>query len=90
MPMTQTTFAPGSVIAVRNRLWRVDGGETRQVTFYVPVEVIEPRGSRPPFTQNEAHRAQPHSVLEGSTYEVNAARGEVSGCPRYSGSRAIQ
>ena len=59
--MTQT-LAPGNVISVRNRLWRVDGqpeddvliastidgGETRQVTFYVLFEEIKPGRLEPP------------------------------------------
>ncbi len=77
--MTQTIFAPGSVIAVRHRLWRVDGqpeddvlvastidgGESRQVTFYVPFEAIEPGWPRPPFTWDEARRAQLRADLDG-------------------------
>jgi hypothetical protein len=53
--MTQTTFAPGTVIANRNRLWRVDaqagevlvatpidGGETEPRRFYIPLEPPSP------------------------------------------------
>lgn len=53
--MTGTSFAPGTVITNRNRLWRVDaqmgdvlgatsidGGETEQRQFYVPFEHIQP------------------------------------------------
>lgn len=57
-----TTYAPGSVISVRNRLWRVDGqpeedvlvastidgGEMQQMTFYAPLEAIKPGRLAPP------------------------------------------
>ena len=50
-----TTFAPGTVITNRHRLWRVDGqerdvlvttsidgGETEQQKFYLPFEDVRP------------------------------------------------
>ena len=53
--MTQTAFAPGTVISNRNRLWRVDaqtgdvliatpidGGEVEPQQFYIPLESIRP------------------------------------------------
>jgi hypothetical protein len=56
-----TTFAAGSVIRARTRLWRVDGqdgdvlaatsidgGEAEQVRFYVPFEDVRPGRLRPP------------------------------------------
>jgi superfamily II DNA or RNA helicase len=59
------TFAPGSVIRARNRLWRVDGqpeedvivastidgGETQQLKLYVPFEDVEPGQLKPPSTE---------------------------------------
>ncbi|MGC9523274.1 MAG: DEAD/DEAH box helicase, partial [Anaerolineae bacterium] len=64
--MTDVTFAPGSVISARNRLWRVDdqlaedvlrastidGGEVQQVTFYVPFEDIRPGELAPPSPEH--------------------------------------
>ncbi|MEA3341957.1 MAG: SNF2-related protein, partial [Chloroflexota bacterium] len=63
--MTVRTYAPGSVIRARNRLWRVDGqpeddvlvastiggGDARRIKFYVPFENIEPGQLEPPSTE---------------------------------------
>jgi ERCC4-related helicase len=59
--VSQTAFAPGSVISNRSRLWRVDaqegdtliatsidGGEAEQINFYVPFEDIQPGRLEPP------------------------------------------
>jgi hypothetical protein len=59
--MPDTTFAPGTVITNRNRLWRVgahqgdvfvatsiDGSQAEQVKFYVPFEDIRPGRLEPP------------------------------------------
>jgi hypothetical protein len=60
-----TTFAPGSVIRTRNRLWRVDGlpeddvivastidgGEAQQLKLYVPFEDVQPGQLEPPSTE---------------------------------------
>jgi hypothetical protein len=66
--MTQTTFAPGSVITNRNRLWRVDaqagevlvatpidGGETEPRQFYIPLEHIRPGRLEPPSPEIVGH-----------------------------------
>ncbi|MGC9346509.1 MAG: DEAD/DEAH box helicase, partial [Anaerolineae bacterium] len=60
--MTETTFAPGSVISARNRLWRVDGqpeddvliastidgGEMQRLKLYIPFEDVRPGHLDPP------------------------------------------
>jgi hypothetical protein len=45
--MTQTTFAPGSVIAVRNRLWRVDGRPEDDVLVAATIDDGETHSSAP-------------------------------------------
>jgi len=64
-----TTFAPGSVIRTRNRLWRVDGqpkddvlvastidgGQAQQLKLYVPFEDIESGQLEPPSTEIVGH-----------------------------------
>jgi len=63
------TFAAGSVIRTRNRLWRVDGqpeddvlvastidgGEAQRLKLYVPFEDIEPGQLEPPSTEVVGH-----------------------------------
>jgi hypothetical protein len=66
--MSNTTFAPGTVITNRSRLWRVDahegdilvatsigGGETEQQKFYVPFEDIRPARLEPPLPDIVGH-----------------------------------
>ena len=66
--MPDTTFAPGTVITNRNRLWRVDahegdvlvatsidGGQAEQVKFYVPFEDIRPGRLEPPSPDIVGH-----------------------------------
>jgi superfamily II DNA or RNA helicase len=74
--MTQTTFAPGSVIANRNRLWRVDaqagevlvatpidGGETEPRQFYIPLEHIRPGRLEPPSPEIVGHPSSQDLLL---------------------------
>jgi superfamily II DNA or RNA helicase len=74
--MTQTTFAPGSVIANRNRLWRVDaqagevlvatpidGGETEPQQFYIPLEHIRPGRLEPPSPDIVGHPSSQDLLL---------------------------
>ncbi len=97
--MSETTFAPGSVIAVRNRLWRVDGqpepdvlvastidgGETQQITFYVPFERIKPGRLAPPSpdrigtiqAQDLLLRAYRLSLLHGTAPLLSLQRSRV-------------
>ncbi len=66
--MSHSTFAPGTVITNRNRLWRVDaqvrdvlvatpidGGETEQQKFYIPFENIQPGRLEPPSPDIVGH-----------------------------------
>ncbi len=66
--MPDTTFAPGTVITNRNRLWRVDahegdilvatsidGGQAEQCKFYVPFEEIRPGRLEPPSPDIVGH-----------------------------------
>jgi superfamily II DNA or RNA helicase len=66
--MPNTTFAPGTVITNRNRLWRVDahegdvlvatsidGGQAEQRKFYVPFEDIRPGRLEPPSPEIVGH-----------------------------------
>lgn len=64
--MIDISFTPGSVITARNRLWRVDGqpeadvivastidgGDTQQMTLYVPFERIAPGKLAPPSQEH--------------------------------------
>jgi hypothetical protein len=66
--MPDTTFAPGTVITNRNRLWHVDahegdvlvatsidGGQAEQCKFYVPFEDIRPGRLEPPSPEIVGH-----------------------------------
>jgi hypothetical protein len=74
--VTQTTFAPGSVISNRNRLWRVDaqagevlvatpidGGETEPQQFYIPLEHIRPGRLEPPSPEIVGHPSSQDLLL---------------------------
>ena len=74
--MIQTTFAPGTVITNRHRLWRVDaqvggvlmatsidGGETEQQRFYIPFEDIRPGRLEPPSPAVVGHPAAQDLLL---------------------------
>ena len=74
--MTDATFAPGSVIRNRDRLWRVDaqlgdvlvatsidGGETQQQRFYIPFEDIRPGRLEPPSPEIVGHPAAQDLLL---------------------------
>jgi hypothetical protein len=87
--MTQTTFAPGTVIANRNRLWRVDaqagdvliatpidGGETEPQPFYIPLENIRPGRLEPPSPEIVGHPSSQDLLLP---YRAPQGRGAVWG-----------
>ena len=74
--MPDTTFAPGTVITNRNRLWRVDahegdvlvatsidGGPAEQTKFYVPLEDIRPGRLEPPSPLIVGHPAAQDLLL---------------------------
>jgi hypothetical protein len=74
--MTQTTFAPGTVITNRNRLWRVDaqagdvliatpidGGSPEPQQFYIPLENIRPGRLEPPSPQIVGHPSSQDLLL---------------------------
>ncbi len=74
--MTTTTFAPGSVIVARHRLWRVDvqvqhvltataidGGEPEQRQFYLPFEPVKPGRLEPPSPALVGHPASQELLL---------------------------
>ena len=66
--MVNHTYAPGTVVRTRSRLWRVDGqegdvliatsidgGEAEQHKFYVPFEDIHPGRLEPPSPDIVGH-----------------------------------
>jgi len=74
--MAEVTYAPGSVIKNRDRLWRVDaqlgdvlvatsidGGETEQQRFYIPFEGIRPGRLEPPSPEIVGHPASQDLLL---------------------------
>jgi len=74
--MPDTTFAPGTVITNRSRLWRVDaqegdvliatsidGGEAEQAKFYVPFEDIRPGRLEPPSPEIVGHPSAQNLLL---------------------------
>jgi superfamily II DNA or RNA helicase len=63
-----TSYAPGTVVRARSRLWRVDGqeenvliatsidgGETERTKFYIPLEDIQPGQLPPPSPDRIGH-----------------------------------
>lgn len=96
--MSGMPFAPGTVITNRHRLWRVDaqignvlvatsidGGETEQQRFYLPLEDIQPgRLELPdpgrvgfPATQDLLLRAYRLSLLHGTAPLLSLQRSRV-------------
>lgn len=96
--MHGTSFAPGTVVTNRNRLWRVDaqagdvlvatsidGGETEQQRFYLPLESVQPgRLELPdadrvgfPATQDLLLRAYRLSLLHGTAPLLSLQRSRV-------------
>ena len=84
--MAETSFAPGSVIKNRDRLWRVDvqlghvlvapsidGGETQQQQFYIPFEDIRPGRLEPPSPEIVGHPAAQDLLLRA--YRLSLLRG---------------
>lgn len=74
--MVETSFAPGSVVKNRDRLWRVDaqlghvlvatsidGGETQQQQFYIPFEDIRPGRLERPSPEIVGHPAAQDLLL---------------------------
>ncbi|MBN1954820.1 MAG: DEAD/DEAH box helicase [Anaerolineae bacterium] len=70
------SYAPGTVVRARSRLWRVDGqeanvlvataidgGETEQTRFYIPFEDIQPGQLPPPSPDIVGHAAAQDLLL---------------------------
>lgn len=96
--MHGTSFAPGTVVTNRNRLWRVDaqagdvlvatsidGGETEQQRFYLPLENVQPGHLELPdadrvgfpATQDLLLRAYRLSLLHGTAPLLSLQRSRV-------------
>jgi ERCC4-related helicase len=71
-----TSYAPGTVVRARSRLWRVDGqedqvliatsidgGEAERIKFYIPLEEIEPGQLPPPSPDLVGHIAAQDLLL---------------------------
>ena len=86
--MADVTYAPGSVIRNRDRLWRVDaqmddvlvatsidGGETQQQRFYIPFEDIRPGRLAPPSPEIVGHPAAQDTPSPGPSPQPTARDG---------------
>jgi len=84
--MNTQTYAPGSVIRNRSRLWRVDGqeknilivtsidgGEAERTKFYVPFEDIQPGRLEPPSPDIVGHPSAQDLLLRA--YRLNLLHG---------------
>ncbi len=86
--MADVTYAPGSVIRNRDRLWRVDaqlgdvlvatsidGGETQQQQFYIPLEDIRPSRLEQPSREIVGHALAQDTPSPGPSPQPTARDG---------------